>query len=121
MLRPLPVLTCSCSAHPSSCHAWPFQPWHSMPHTHAAWLSWCSPPLIPEPCARIADWMLVDLACHAQSIVPVPLYDTLGPEAVEYIVKHAELSGIACSAKVFPTLALCLPQCPSVKLVVRPN
>ena len=61
----------------------------------------------------------MDLACHAQSIVPVPLYDTLGPEAVEYIVKHAELSGIACSAKAFPILAQCLPQCPGVQLVVR--
>ena len=62
----------------------------------------------------------MDLACHAQSIVPVPLYDTLGADAVEYIVKHAELEGIACSAKVFPTLAQCLPHCPNVKLVVRP-
>ena len=64
--------------------------------------------------------MLVDLACHAQSIVPVPLYDTLGPQAVEYIAKHAELAGIACSARAFPTLAQCLPSCPNVKLVVRP-
>ena len=60
----------------------------------------------------------MDGACHAHSVVPVPLYDTLGPEAVEYITKHAELSAIACSAKVFSILAQCLPRCPGVKLVV---
>ena len=37
----------------------------------------------------------------------------------KYITKHAELAAIACSAKVFPILAQCLPRCPGVKLVVR--
>ncbi len=37
---------------------------------------------------------------HAYSMVSVPLYDTLGPDAVEYISNHAELAAIACSAQV---------------------
>ena len=65
-----------------------------------------------------ADWVLVDGACHAYSFVPVPLYDTLGAEAVQYIIKHAELAAIACSIAVFPTLLQALPDCPGVKLVV---
>ena len=49
-----------------------------------------------------ADWMLVDAACHAYGMVSVPLYDTLGPDAVRYIASHAELACVACSAEVLP-------------------
>lgn len=64
------------------------------------------------------DWVLVDGACHAYSFIAVPLYDTLGADAVQYIIKHAELAAIACSVAVFPTLMQALPECPGVKVVV---
>eukprot|EP00798_Chlamydomonas_sp_ICE-L_P032544 gene32544-17261_t len=64
------------------------------------------------------EWVLVDGAMSAYSVVSVPLYDTLGPDSVEYISNHAELSAVACSAAMLPTMMQCLPQCPSVKLVV---
>ena len=60
----------------------------------------------------------MDTALHAYSMVSVPLYDTLGPEAVRYILSHAELQAIACSLAVLPTLLQCLPECPNVKVVV---
>ncbi len=60
----------------------------------------------------------MDSAIHAYSMVSVPLYDTLGPEAVEYICNHAELAAVGCSAAVLPTLLQCLGRCPSVKLLV---
>lgn len=62
--------------------------------------------------------MLVDGALHAYSLVSVPLYDTLGPDAVEYIANHAELAAVACSAAVLPTLLGVLPKCPTVKLLI---
>lgn len=65
-----------------------------------------------------ADWVLVESACVSYSIVTVPLYDTLGPDAVRYISNHAELSAVACSIAVLPVLLQCLPACPSVSLVV---
>ena len=65
-----------------------------------------------------AEWALVDAACTAYSVVTVPLYDTLGPEAVRYICGHAELAGVACSVDVLPTLLQTLPDCPTVTLVV---
>lgn len=46
------------------------------------------------------EWVLVDAACHAYGMVTVPLYDTLGPDAVEYICNHAELAAVAVSAQV---------------------
>ena len=66
-----------------------------------------------------ADWVLVDGACYAYSMVTVPLYDTLGADAVQYICSHAELSTVAVSAPLLGTLLPCLGDVPTVKLVVR--
>jgi long-chain acyl-CoA synthetase len=38
------------------------------------------------------EWLITALACQAHSMPIVPLYDTLGPNAAEYIINHAELS-----------------------------
>lgn len=38
------------------------------------------------------QWFMAMEACNAQSMVCVPLYDTLGNEAVEFIINHAEVS-----------------------------
>ena len=65
-----------------------------------------------------AGWVLVDAACTAYSMTSVPLYDTLGPEAVTYICGHAELTVVACSVEVLDTLLKALPDCPTVKIVV---
>ncbi|GAB4820224.1 hypothetical protein N2152v2_007270 [Parachlorella kessleri] len=64
------------------------------------------------------EWVLVDAACHAYSIASVPLYDTLGPDTVEYIANHAELAAVACAAEVLPKLLEVLARCPTVKLVM---
>ncbi|WIA20988.1 hypothetical protein OEZ85_005325 [Tetradesmus obliquus] len=37
-------------------------------------------------------WVLLDAAAAAYSMVSVPLYDSLGPQAVQYIINHAELA-----------------------------
>ncbi|XP_030167983.1 long-chain-fatty-acid--CoA ligase 1 isoform X3 [Lynx canadensis] len=38
------------------------------------------------------EWVIIELGCFAYSMVSVPLYDTLGAEAITYIVNKAELS-----------------------------
>eukprot|EP00192_Tetraselmis_astigmatica_P007297 CAMPEP_0117697424 /NCGR_PEP_ID=MMETSP0804-20121206/29225_1 /TAXON_ID=1074897 /ORGANISM="Tetraselmis astigmatica, Strain CCMP880" /LENGTH=695 /DNA_ID=CAMNT_0005511681 /DNA_START=84 /DNA_END=2172 /DNA_ORIENTATION=+ len=65
-----------------------------------------------------SEWVVLDAACHAYSMVSVPLYDTLGPDAVRYICGHAELSAVACSFSVLPIMLQCLPECPTVKLLI---
>ena len=45
-------------------------------------------------------------------------YDTLGPDAVDHILGHAEVEAVACSEAVLPSILECLPQRPAVKLVV---
>ena len=76
------------------------------------------PSCLVSPAGCAAGWVLVDTACAAYSMTSVPLYDTLGPDAVTYICGHAELTVVACSIDVLDTLLKCLPECPTVKIVV---
>ncbi|GLU16722.1 hypothetical protein SLE2022_331390 [Rubroshorea leprosula] len=41
--------------------------------------------------ANCPQWILAMEACNAHGLVCVPLYDTLGPGAVNFIIDHAEL------------------------------
>ena len=41
-------------------------------------------------CLPILQWVVVEQSCNSFSRVLVPLYDTLGPEAVSYIVNQGE-------------------------------
>jgi long-chain acyl-CoA synthetase len=65
-----------------------------------------------------AEWVLTEGALTRMACVSVPLYDTLGPKAVEYICNHAELVAVACHAAVLATLLESLAGCPTIKLVV---
>ncbi|EXB52560.1 Long chain acyl-CoA synthetase 7 [Morus notabilis] len=42
------------------------------------------------------EWLIVDHACAAYSYISVPLYDTLGPDVVKYVVNHADVQAIFC-------------------------
>ncbi|MBA0641094.1 hypothetical protein Goklo_025684 [Gossypium klotzschianum] len=50
------------------------------------------------------EWLIVDYACSAYSLVSVPLYDTLGPDAVKYIVNHADVKAIFCVPQTLNSL-----------------
>uniref|UniRef100_A0A8C6AFL7 Long-chain-fatty-acid--CoA ligase n=1 Tax=Monodon monoceros TaxID=40151 RepID=A0A8C6AFL7_MONMO len=40
------------------------------------------------------EWIIAELACYTYSMVVVPLYDTLGPGAVRYIIDTADISTV---------------------------
>ncbi|XP_053168201.1 long-chain-fatty-acid--CoA ligase 5 [Hemicordylus capensis] len=42
------------------------------------------------------EWVISELACYTYSMVAVPIYDTLGPEAIVYIINKADLSTVIC-------------------------
>ncbi|KAF7253888.1 Long-chain-fatty-acid--CoA ligase 5 [Varanus komodoensis] len=42
------------------------------------------------------EWIISELACYTYSMVAVPLYDTLGPEAIVYIINKADISTVIC-------------------------
>uniref|UniRef100_A0A8B9JWC3 Arachidonate--CoA ligase n=1 Tax=Astyanax mexicanus TaxID=7994 RepID=A0A8B9JWC3_ASTMX len=42
------------------------------------------------------EWIISELACYTYSMVAVPLYDTLGPEALIFIINRGSISTVIC-------------------------
>ena len=42
-------------------------------------------------CTCVTQWVIADQACLMYSMVTVALYDTLGPQAVAYVINLCEL------------------------------
>ncbi|XP_058154404.1 long-chain-fatty-acid--CoA ligase 5 [Dasypus novemcinctus] len=42
------------------------------------------------------EWVISELACYTYSMVAVPLYDTLGADAIIYIVNKADIATVIC-------------------------
>ncbi|XP_024391453.1 long chain acyl-CoA synthetase 4 isoform X1 [Physcomitrium patens] len=57
------------------------------------------------------QWFIAMEACNAHSIVCVPLYDTLGSTAVEYISNHAEISIAFAQEGKLSLMIQSLPNC----------
>ncbi|KAK6494198.1 long-chain-fatty-acid--CoA ligase 1-like isoform X2 [Huso huso] len=56
------------------------------------------------------EWTIAELACYTYSMVSIPLYDTLGAEAIAYIIEKAEISTVICDT---PEKAQLLLECAS--------
>ncbi|XP_043716866.1 long chain acyl-CoA synthetase 4-like [Telopea speciosissima] len=56
------------------------------------------------------EWMISMQACNAHALYCVPLYDTLGAGAVEYIICHAEVSIAFAEEKKIPELLKTFPK-----------
>jgi long-chain acyl-CoA synthetase len=69
--------------------------------------------------ANSPEWTLTDAGCQFAGIIDAPIYTTLAPNAVEYIIKD-------CGAKVFflqnnecfERLKEILPECPTIEKLV---
>ncbi|NXQ52257.1 ACSL5 ligase, partial [Anthoscopus minutus] len=67
------------------------------------------------------EWIISEYACYTYSMVAVPLYDTLGPEAIVYIVNKADISVVICDtpAKAEVLLKNCEEKkTPCLKIIV---
>ncbi|KAL1342688.1 hypothetical protein HN51_029203 [Arachis hypogaea] len=64
------------------------------------------------------EWLIVDHACSAYSYISVPLYDTLGPDAVKYIVHHAVVQVVFCVPQTLNLLLSYLSEIPTIRLIV---
>ncbi|KAE8725231.1 Long chain acyl-CoA synthetase 7, peroxisomal [Hibiscus syriacus] len=64
------------------------------------------------------EWLVVDHACAAYSYISVPLYDTLGPDAVKFVVNHSGIKAIFCVPETLNTLLTFISQIPSVQFIV---
>ncbi|KAK6941115.1 AMP-dependent synthetase/ligase, partial [Dillenia turbinata] len=63
--------------------------------------------------ANCPQWIVAMEACCAHSLICVPLYDTLGPGAVNYIIEHAEVDFVFVQEKKVKQLLN--PDCTSVQ------
>ncbi|KAG6205776.1 hypothetical protein E4U35_002320 [Claviceps purpurea] len=64
------------------------------------------------------EWQIADLGASSQSLYTVSLYETLGPDATEYIINHAELPSVVCSLPHIPKLLKLAPRIPTLKIIV---
>ncbi|XP_028271860.1 long-chain-fatty-acid--CoA ligase 1-like isoform X2 [Parambassis ranga] len=66
------------------------------------------------------EWTMTELSCYTYSLVSVPLYDTLGTEAIAYIIDKASISTIVCDVpdKVNLVLDCCKDTKHAVKTIV---
>ena len=64
------------------------------------------------------EWVITDSAIQAYSMVNVALYDTLGPNALEFILNHAEIEVTFCSGDRISNLLKISSKCPKLKYVV---
>ncbi|KAI1135294.1 acetyl-CoA synthetase-like protein [Hypoxylon sp. FL0543] len=64
------------------------------------------------------EWQITDIGLTTQSLFSVSLYETLGPDASEFIIRHAELSCVVSSLPHIPTLLALAPRIPHLKLIV---
>ncbi|THH33861.1 hypothetical protein EUX98_g219 [Antrodiella citrinella] len=65
-----------------------------------------------------ANWQVIEFACHAYNLVSVSLYDTLGKNAVEFIINHAETTVVFASAQHIPSLLKMSSRTRLVKIIV---
>ena len=64
------------------------------------------------------EWVVSMVAAHHYNFVIVPLYDTLGEEALTHIVNQTELKIIVCAPALKDTLGKLADKCPSLEKIV---
>lgn len=52
------------------------------------------------------EWVISELACYTYSMVAVPLYDTLGAEAIIYVINRADISVVICDTPQKATMLI---------------
>ncbi|KAI3448068.1 hypothetical protein Pfo_004733 [Paulownia fortunei] len=63
--------------------------------------------------ANCPEWIIAMEACNSHAITYVPLYDTLGANAVEFIINHAEVSIAFVQESKLQAILTCLSMCTS--------
>ncbi|CAO2144450.1 unnamed protein product [Urochloa humidicola] len=61
--------------------------------------------------ANCPEWVMAMQACNSQGICYVPLYDTLGANAVEFIMDHAEISIAFVQESKIKSILTVVPKC----------
>ncbi|OHT02251.1 putative AMP-binding enzyme protein [Tritrichomonas foetus] len=63
-------------------------------------------------------WQLVAFGAYSVGLIVVPVYDSLGKDAAEYIVDHAEVKVIFCNTFKYPSAVSLIPQLHTLEKIV---
>ncbi|KAJ3198614.1 Long chain acyl-CoA synthetase 7 peroxisomal [Entophlyctis luteolus] len=63
-------------------------------------------------------WAITDLANMSYALTTVPLYDTLGASASEFILNHSKPPVLVCSFDKIESVIGFVHKCPSVKVII---
>ncbi|KAJ1507134.1 Long chain acyl-CoA synthetase 7 peroxisomal [Coelomomyces lativittatus] len=77
----------------------------------------------PKDCIGIysinrPEWTITEQACFYFNYITVPLYDTFGQEAIEYIIRQTDMALIVTSSDKIMGLLNCIHLLPSLKTIV---
>ncbi|EIE89627.1 hypothetical protein G6F47_004463 [Rhizopus delemar] len=64
------------------------------------------------------EWTIADLALSAYSLYTIALYDTLGPDTVEFVINHAEIETVICSGDHIADLLKIKHKLPKLKTII---
>lgn len=65
-----------------------------------------------------AEWVLSEYACYFNNFITVPLYDTLGDEAIEHICKQTDMAVMVASNNKALNLLKLKDKIPSLKTII---
>uniref|UniRef100_A0A7S0BUG1 AMP-dependent synthetase/ligase domain-containing protein n=1 Tax=Rhodosorus marinus TaxID=101924 RepID=A0A7S0BUG1_9RHOD len=68
--------------------------------------------------ANCPNWMISDIALSTQGMICAPLYDSLSPGAIQYVINHASMEAAFVQDKHVGDILEVLDACPSLKLIV---
>ncbi|KAG0270750.1 hypothetical protein BGZ95_001569 [Linnemannia exigua] len=64
------------------------------------------------------EWFITEMSCNTYNLISVALYDTLGADAVEYIVNHADIQIVVASANHIASMLENADKLPKLKAIV---
>lgn len=64
------------------------------------------------------QWIVSEQACYYLSAITVPLYDTLGPDTIEYCTNECQLNTILCNSKGMEMILNITRKTPTLKNVI---
>ena len=65
------------------------------------------------------EWVLAEQGCNRFSMVIIPLYDTLGPDACAFIINQARIKITVCDASKVETLLKSVDKCEDLKYIIK--
>lgn len=63
-------------------------------------------------------WQTIAFGAYSVGIIIVPVYDSLGENAAEYIINHAEIKVVFCSPFKYPNAVKIVPKLPNLQRLV---